>query len=296
MTNVLYDVPGPRARARNRVLTALGVVFLLAIAWVVYHKFDATGQWSGEKWKPLFQSGTWENFVLPGIGGTLKAFALGGVLSIAFGLVFATGRMSTIRPIAWASTAVVEFFRAIPLLILMLFIYYLWPTLGFRADPLMAVVIGLMLYNGSVIAEIVRAGVAALPRGQREAGLAIGLTPGQGMRLILLPQALRAMLPAIVAQLVVVMKDTALGYIIGYTELLNQLNKLGSQGARNMVPAALMIAAIYIVLNVLLGALASWLERRTRGGGGDAVAPVEPLDDVGAPTDATQLSRDEATV
>ncbi|MFT4287727.1 amino acid ABC transporter permease [Nocardioides sp.] len=264
MTSVLYDVPGPRARVRNLVLNIVGVVILLAIAWFVYAKFDETGQWAGEKWKPLFEWGTWDNFVIPGLLGTLKAFVAGAVLSIAFGLVFGVGRMSGNRWVSWASVAVIEFFRAIPLLLLMLFIYALWPSLGLDANPFVAVVLGLMLYNGSVIAEIVRAGVNSLPSGQREAGLAVGLTQGQTMRLVLLPQALRAMLPAIVAQLVVVLKDTALGYIIGYVELLNQLNKLGSQGARNMVPAAIVIAAVYIILNNLLSFVADQLEKRTR--------------------------------
>ncbi len=264
MTSVLYDVPGPRARARNVVLNIVGAAVLLAMAWFIYAKFDATDQWASEKWKPLFQADTWKTFIIPGLAGTLKAFVVGAVLSVAFGLIFGVGRMSANRAISWASTVVIEFFRGIPLLLLMLFIYALWPSLGFDANPFAAVVIGLMLYNGSVIAEVIRAGVNSLPSGQLEAGLAVGLTSGQTMRFILLPQGLRAMLPAIVAQLVVVLKDTALGYIIGYTELLNQLNKLGSQGLRNMIPAAIVIGAIYIIINNLLSLAAEQLEKRTR--------------------------------
>lgn len=266
MTNVLYDVPGPRARIRNLVLNVLGAALFVALAWFVYKKFDDTGQWDGEKWEPFVDVDTWTNFLLPGIGNTLRAAALAGVLAMVFGLVFAVGRMSSNRLVSWASATVVEFFRAVPLLILMIFLW-LAPTALFDADAnvFMAVVVSLMLYNGSVVAEVIRAGVQALPRGQREAGLSIGLTNGQTMRSILLPQALRSMLPAIIAQMVVLLKDSALGFYIGYAELLRQGNILASNsGAGNIVATLIVIASIFIAINLALGALANWVERRTR--------------------------------
>ena len=279
MTNVLYDVPGPRARVRNLVLSLVGVALVAVIGWYVYRKFDETGQWAGEKWEPFLDGDIWSNFILPGLGGTLKAAALAGVLAMAFGLVFAVGRMSTIKPIAWISATVIEFFRAVPLLIMMIFLW-LAPTKLFEADAnvFMAVVVALMLYNGSVIAEVIRAGVQALPRGQNEAGLSIGLTRGQSMRSILLPQALRSMLPAIIAQLVVLLKDSALGYIIGYAELLRQANNIATSN-NNVVQSLIVIAAIFIVINMSLGALASWVERRTRRTGHTAgpVGHAEPV-------------------
>lgn len=266
MTNVLYDVPGPRARVRNTVLNVVGLLLFLLLAWFVYDKFDETGQWAGEKWEPFVQGDTWTNFLLPGIGNTLKAAAVAGALAMAFGFVFAVGRMSDNKVVAWASATVVEFFRSVPLLILMIFLW-LAPTALFDADAnvFMAVVVALMLYNGSVIAEVIRAGVQALPRGQREAGLSIGLTTGQTMRSILLPQAVRSMLPAIIAQTVVLLKDSALGFYIGYAELLRQGNFLASNsGVGNIVPTLIVIASIFIAINVTLGALANWIERRTR--------------------------------
>lgn len=266
MTNVLYDVPGPRARVRNTVLNVIGLLLFLLLAWFVYDKFDETGQWAGEKWEPFVQGDTWTNFLLPGIGNTLKAAAVAGALAMAFGFVFAVGRMSDNKVVAWASATVVEFFRSVPLLILMIFLW-LAPTALFDADAnvFMAVVVALMLYNGSVIAEVIRAGVQALPRGQREAGLSIGLTTGQTMRSILLPQAVRSMLPAIIAQTVVLLKDSALGFYIGYAELLRQGNFLASNsGVGNIVPTLIVIASIFIAINVTLGALANWIERRTR--------------------------------
>jgi glutamate transport system permease protein len=277
MTSVLYDVPGPRARVRNLLLNVIGLAIIAAVGWYVYRKFDETGQWASEKWKPFTDGDIWTNFILPGIGGTLKAAALAGVLAMVFGLVFAVGRMSSIKPIAWASATVIEFFRAVPLLIMMIFLW-LAPTKLFDqpANVFMAVVVALMLYNGAVIAEVIRAGVQALPRGQGEAGLSVGLTSGQTMRAILLPQALRSMLPAIIAQLVVLLKDSALGYIIGYAELLRQANNIATSN-NNVVQSMIVIAAIFIAINLTLGALANWVERRTRKTGHTA-GPVGEAD------------------
>lgn len=274
MTNsVLYDAPGPRAKALNWVYTVVVVALVLVAAWFVYSKFDDSGQWAAEKWKPLTQAPAWQTFILPGLGGTLSAFALGSVLALAFGFVFGVGRMSQVKVVGIVCGIVVEFFRSIPMLLLMIFIYFLQPSLGIVPTSIFwAVVLGLMLYNGSVLAEVIRAGVHSLPKGQTEAGMAVGLTPAQVMRTILLPQAVRAMLPAIIAQLVVLLKDTALGYVLGYSELLNQIPKLDTN-YKNLIPAAIVVALIYIVLNTLLGLVAQWLESRTRRVGHTA-APV----------------------
>jgi glutamate transport system permease protein len=275
-TSVLYDAPGPRARAVNLIATLLGVALLAWIAWVVYSKFDDTGQWEKEKWKPFLEADVWNNFLLPGIAGTLRAFALATVLALAFGLVFGVGRMAQSAWIRWLSGFWVEFFRSIPLLLLMFFLYYVQQPLGLEASIYWAVVLGLMLYNGSVLAEVIRAGVNSLPRGQREAALAVGLTQSQVMRSILLPQAIRAMLPAIIAQLVVLLKDTALGYILAYDELLNQVNKVG-QLNNNLIPTAIVVALIYIAMNSSLSSFATWLEK-FMGRRGHTAGPVGHAD------------------
>lgn len=282
-SSVLYDAPGPRGKALNRVYTVITVALVVLVAWFVYSRFDANGQWAAAKWKPFVEGDVWTTFLLPGLWGTLRAFLLGSVLALAFGFVFGVGRMSQLKVVSIVCGVVVEFFRSIPMLLLMFFIYFLQPTLGIVPTSIFwAVVLGLMLYNGSVLAEIIRAGVRALPKGQTEAGLAIGLTPGRVVRSILLPQAVRAMLPAIIAQLVVLLKDTALGYILGYSELLNQINKLDGN-YKNLIPAAIVVALIYIVINSLFGIFAHWLEARTRRVGHTAgpVGPAAPANPVG---------------
>jgi glutamate transport system permease protein len=265
---VLYDHPGPRAKVRNTVLTVIFAVGLLALLYWVWSRFDEKGQWAGTLWKPFTQSSTWLDYILPGLWHTLAAAAVAMVLSLVLGLVFAVGRLSDHWWLSVPSGIVVEFFRAVPLLLLMFFIFFGVPFLTQQPMSVFwAVVIGLTLYNGSVLAEAFRAGIKAVPTGQSEAGYAIGLRKRHVLQEILIPQAARAMLPVIVSQLVVLVKDTALGYIIAYSELLQLgVNNL-SANFGNVVQAAIVAAAIYITVNASLTAFAGWLERRTRRGG-----------------------------
>ncbi|MGA5305098.1 amino acid ABC transporter permease [Nucisporomicrobium flavum] len=265
---VLYDHPGPRAKTRNLILTIIFGIALVALLWWVYDKFDEKGQWAGPLWRPFLEGSTWTDYILPGLWSTVKAAAVAMLLSLVFGIIFAVGRLSDHWWVSIPAGVVVEFFRAVPLLLMMFFIFFGVPFLTEQPmPPFWAVVIGLTLYNGSVLAEAFRAGIRAVPRGQSEAAYAIGMRKNQVMREILIPQAARAMLPVIVSQLVVLVKDTALGYIIGYTELLqNGVNTLGANYG-NTVAAAIVAAIIYVVLNASLTFFAGVLERRTRRSG-----------------------------
>jgi glutamate transport system permease protein len=276
---VLFDAPGPRALRRYRVIAGVGGALSLAVfAWVLA-KLGEKGNLSGAKWSPFLQADTWSQYIVPGLVGTLKAAAISIVLAGALGLVLGTGRLSQLAPIRWVSSVIVEFFRAVPVLLMMLFTFALYSTNNMFPPSLLslaAVVTALTLYNGAVIAELVRAGVGGLPSGQREAGLSIGLTDSQTLRSILLPQALTAMLPALVGQLVVVLKDSALGYVITYEELLNKANQVGTSD-QNIVPAFLVVAVLFIVINYGLTRLAVLLERRlNRRGRTSGGTPTEP--------------------
>jgi glutamate transport system permease protein len=263
-SSVLYDHPGPKARVRNAVLTVVFGVALVGLLWWVYAKFDEAGQWEPRLWEPFAESATWTQFILPGLWATLRAAGVGMALSLAFGIIFAVGRLSDHRWVSIPAGAIVEFFRAVPLLLMIFFTFYGVPFLiQGPVSAFWAVVIGLTLYNGSVLAEAFRAGIRSIPGGQSEAAYAVGMRKSQVMQLILIPQAARAMLPVIVSQLVVLLKDTALGYIVAYPELLQRgVNDL-SANKGNVVAAAIVVAAIYIVINSLLTALAGWLDRRT---------------------------------
>ncbi|WP_433375471.1 amino acid ABC transporter permease [Streptosporangium sp. CA-115845] len=276
--NVLFDTPGPRARLRNNTLTLLTTVGLAAIVYFVYARFDAKGQWDGKIWKPFLEGTTWVDYIIPGLLGTLKAAGLSAILALIFGAIFGVARLSDHRWIRVPAGAVVEVFRAIPLLLLIFFIFYLSPSLLGGGDyTLIALVAGLTLYNGSVLAEIVRAGIRAVPRGQSEAAYAIGLRKASVMRLVLLPQAVTAMMPAIVSQLVVLLKDTALGYIIAYVDLLNMGFKIiPAVNFGSLIPAAIVIGIIYVGLNMALSTVANWLEKRSRRSRKTSARPIVP--------------------
>ncbi|MEV5751958.1 amino acid ABC transporter permease [Actinoallomurus sp. NPDC052308] len=269
--SVLFDAPGPKARMRHNILTLIAAIAILGIIYVVIARFHKEGQLQGKLWKPFIQGSTWTDYILPGIGGTLKASLAAAVLALIFGVVFGLGRMSDHRWIRIPAGAIVEFFRAIPLLILIFFVFSGPPTIANalnrefpEVSAFAALVVGLMLYNGSVLAEIFRAGINSVPRGQSEAAYAIGLRKGGVMRLILIPQATTAMMPAIVSQLVVLLKDSALGWIIAYEDLLNTGYRLIPTQYGNLIPAAIVIALIYIAMNLSLSYLATWLEKRSR--------------------------------
>jgi glutamate transport system permease protein len=229
MTAVLYDAPGPRARRRNLLLGVVGTALLAGVIGFVIYRFVATGQFDGRVWEWILFKNI-QLLLLDGLLNTLRAFALAAVLSLVFGAVLAAGRLSDHAWVSRPATIVIEFFRAVPLLILIFILYFgVSRGLGVNVSAYTALVLGLMLYNGSVLAEVFRAGVASLPRGQREAAY-------------------------------------ALGFLILYPELLYQARFLGSQGQLGspIQPVALVVAVIYITMCLLLAQLANYLERRTR--------------------------------
>ncbi|MTG89517.1 ABC transporter permease subunit [Cellulosimicrobium sp. BIT-GX5] len=262
--SVLFDAPGPRARRVIMIGNVVGGIVVLGVAALVLLALGRKGQLDADLWTSLFTADAWQYYFIPGLQNTLRAAGFAIVGALVFGLVFGTGRLSQLRAVRVVSGIVVEFFRAVPVLLMMIFFYLL---LGFnKVDdaPFLAVVFALVLYNGSVIAELVRSGVGNLPKGQGEAGLAIGLTPSQTLRSIQLPQALIAMLPALVSQLVVVLKDSALGQIITYNELLRAAQLFGV-GNGNILQSLVLAAVIFIVINWLLTLVARWLSRFLSG-------------------------------
>ncbi|MFI7121418.1 amino acid ABC transporter permease [Amycolatopsis sp. NPDC049868] len=263
---VLYDIPGPKARARNWLYSVLFVLVLALAAYYIYAGFDEKNQWAGALWEPFLKGSTWSEFIVPGLLNTLKAAALSIVIALPIGALLGIGRLSDHKWVRVPVGAVVEFFRAIPVLLLMVFaaaFYAFYTDIDAEIRPLFAAVTGLVLYNGSVMAEVFRAGILSLPRGQGEAASALGMRKTQIMMTVLLPQAVTLMLPALVSQLVVILKDTALAgqLTIGFNELIRSTGPLtGLYG--NTIPTLIVVAIIFIVLNLLLTKFASWLENK----------------------------------
>ncbi|WP_309054984.1 amino acid ABC transporter permease [Streptomyces sp.] len=271
MSSVLYDNPGPRARRRNVLYTVAFLAVLALVAWWVLTALNDKGQLDAAKWSPFVTDPqVWTTYLLPGLTETLKAAALAILIALPLGAALGIGRLSDHAWVRVPVGAIVEFFRAIPVLILMIFasqIYAKFTTVSSDFRPLYAVVTGLVLYNASVIAEVVRAGVLSLPRGQSDAAVALGMRKGQSMLYVLLPQAVTVMLPALVSQLVVIVKDTALGgAVLGFGELLSQNRQITANYGANTIATFTVIALVYIALNAVITNLASRLEKRLRQG------------------------------
>ncbi|SHT39254.1 amino acid ABC transporter permease [Mycobacteroides abscessus] len=265
---VMYDAPGPKGRALHRIIAVVFTALVgVVAAWVIW-TLVANEQLTTEKWSPFLRLNTWTTYILPGLLGTVTAAALSIVFALVLGAVLGIGRLSEHRAVRWIYSALVEFFRAIPVLILMVFSYYLYGQQAvFPSEYLAfaAVVTGLSLYNGSVIAEILRSGIQSLPKGQSEAAVALGMRKSQMMRLILLPQSISAMLPALISQMVIALKDSALGYAFGYIEVVRSGIRSASYYG-NYLPALVVVAVIMIIINFALSSLATRIERQLRQG------------------------------
>lgn len=269
-SSVLFDLPGPRARRRQRIATVVGLLVVLGLVALALVRLAANDQLDPARWAILFDTRTnVPQRLLSALVDTLQVAAVGMVAATVLGALLAVGRLSDHVWVRIPVTVVVEFFRAVPLLVLILFCLLFLPVIGIPTSPFTALALGLTLYNMAVLSEIFRAGILSVDRGQREAAFALGMRKSQVMSLVLVPQAVRRMLPVLVAQLVVLLKDSSLGFIVAYPELLRTARSLVETLNFQFGPIytfQLYVAAgvIYIVVNVLLSQLAKAIEKRTQ--------------------------------
>ena len=290
MTNtVLYEAPGPRARRRSRIASALVSVALLGLlAWVLVRLAERR-QLSADRWGPLINpadptfSSLWR-LLGQALGNTLVAAALAMVFSLVIGTLLAVSRVVSAPWYRWAIVGVVELLRGVPVVIAIFFAYRALPEFGIDLPTLWYLVIGLTAYNSVIIAEIMRAGILAVPKGQSEAAYAIGMRRHQVLGSILLPQAFRSMLPALISQLVVIVKDTSLGFIISYFELVRQAQVI-VQNLFNPIQVYFTIAVIFILINYGLSKLAVYVENRLSRARRGEVAQPGDLQQAGAAGD-----------
>jgi glutamate transport system permease protein len=263
------DVLGPRGRRKALAASVVGAGVLLLLLLVALGRLQDKGQLDGDRWTEILSADGIE-LLAGGLVKTLQAAALAIALSVLVGMVMALGRLSSVTPVRWLAGTYVELFRALPSLLLILFAFLALPeilqALPFGPDRInryTALVLGLTLYNSAVMAEIVRAGVLSLPRGQAEAAYALGLRRSQAQRLVVLPQAVSRMLPSLVAQGVVVLKDTSYGFVIGFEELLRR-GQIAGEVTGDLLQAYVIVAAVYVAVCLALSQLARGLESRQR--------------------------------
>ncbi|MET7303202.1 amino acid ABC transporter permease [Embleya sp. NPDC005575] len=259
-SRVLFDEPGPIARRRMRIAGIVATVAVAALLALAVRRFADHGQLDADKWRPYTTWPMWR-YLLEGLWATIRAAAVATALSMAGGIVLAMGRLSRRRALRWSATGYIEVMRTVPVLLLVYLVLFGLPHYGVDLPLFWKLVLPLSVSASAVFAEIFRAGILSLDRGQREAGLAVGLTDTQTMRLIVLPQAVRRLLPSLVSQSVGLLKDTSLGFIVSYSELLYSGRVLASYN-RLLIQTYIIIALVYIVLNASLSKLARTLEAR----------------------------------
>ena len=286
--------PAPRQVHRQPGVLATATLALVALAVLGAFALVAA------RWDWVLTGQAWTNYLIPGVWDTLRAAGVAILLASVLALLLSMARMSDIAPLRWAATVFVEFFRAVPVLVMMLFTFFFlsiqqWTPAS--VNPFIAVIVGLTAYNSAVLCEVIRNGVASLPKGQREAGLSIGLTPSEVRRSILIPQALTAMMPTLISQVIVITKDSALGYLILYPELVTRARQLGSAQSATL-PAYFVVAILFILINYAISKAAEYVEskqrRRSRSSAGVGPADTATVNMGMTPTVGPAMTQDES--
>lgn len=269
-STVLFDALGPRGRSRVRLVSILSALIFVGLLALAAMQLASKGFFEQSRWVDPLDVLVIENTWMPALLSTLEAAALGAVGALILGTIVGMGRVSRFAVLRGISAVYVQFFRAMPLLLLIWIPFTIDGVLGItggmgfdtESRRLTFLVVGLSVYNGAILAEILRSGINALPPGQAMAGHAIGLQHGQVMRAVVLPQALRNMLPAVLAQLVILLKDTALGYVITYPELLHEAQSVGRDYGNSFMQVLVIAAFVYFVLAWGLSKLVTLVDRR----------------------------------
>lgn len=290
---VFADELGPRGRRQVQVASVVAVAAIAAVVVVIVRRLGDNGQLDGDLYQP-FTEWAAVRFYLVGLVNTLKVATIAMAAAMAIGILMALLRLTRSRLLRLLGMLYVEFFRGLPLYLLIIFCAFALPRYGFDVSLFTALVLGLIVYNSSILGEVFRAGILSLDRGQTEAAYAIGMGYWQMMWLVLVPQAARRMLPAIISQLVTLLKDTSLGVVIAYEELLRR-SQIAGEFFRNTLQSVAFAAVLYIIINYALGRLAGWLEvrqRRRLGAGQITVAGAgEDLAVMGAQGEAATTQR-----
>ena len=259
--DALYEAPGPKTRRRIVIGTIIASLLVLALVVMVVMQFYKTGQLDEKYWSFFLKPSTWL-YLGDGFLGTIKVAAVAGGISLVLGLLLMLGRTSGIRPLEVVSRIIIDFFRGVPSLLLIYFFFLVIPTYGIRMPAFWMITLPVALAASGVLAEVFRAGVNAVPKGQTEAALSIGLTPGKTMFKIVLPQALRIVVPSLISQLVVVVKDTTVAYVVSYPDLMQNARVLITNNDA-LVSTYFVVAIIYILVNYGINHLSIMLARRS---------------------------------
>lgn len=260
--DALYEAPGPKTRRRIAVATAVSIAALILLAAVIIRQFYITGQLAPRYWSFFARPTTWK-FLAGGLAGTLKVALAAGVIAFAAGLLLMLGRINVCKPISWVSAALIEFSRGVPALLFIYFFFLVAPQMGLKLPAFWKIAIPVAISASGVVAEVLRSGVNAVPKGQTEAALSLGMSGGSTFFKIVFPQAFRYVIPALISQLVIVLKDTTFAYIVNYADLMQNARVLISNYDA-LLSVYLVTALIYILINYLLNKASVAVAGRSR--------------------------------
>jgi glutamate transport system permease protein len=261
MRDALYEAPGPKTRRRTRIITLISLVLLAIGIALVVRQFDVTGQLEPKYWSFFLKPTTW-TYLASGFAGTFRVAFTAGFIALILGVVFMLGRTSRNVVVSTIFRIIIDFFRGVPSLLLIYFFYLALPQYGFRIPAFWMITLPVALAASGVLAEVFRAGVNAVPKGQTEAALSIGLTPSQTMFKIVLPQALKIVVPSLISQLVVVVKDTTVAYVVSYPDLMQNARVLITTHDA-LLQVYFVVAILYIIVNFAINQLSIYMARRS---------------------------------
>ncbi|KRM95509.1 glutamine transport system permease [Liquorilactobacillus aquaticus DSM 21051] len=213
----------------------------------------------------LAEAYSWINlrYLLEGLWVTIEVSVISIVLSFIFGSILGIIRYIRFPFLSAIVGFIIDLIRNLPLLLLLFFTYFGLPKIGIKMEPLSAAIAAMTVFESAMIAEIVRGGIQAVDTGQMEGARSVGMTYWQGLRVIVLPQAMKKMIPPLVSQFISLIKDTSLATIIVLPELLYRAQIIYGQNTRYMIPMFIALAVMYFVVCYALSLVASGLERRT---------------------------------
>lgn len=258
--DALFEAPGPRTHRRMVVGTIVSALVVLWLVYLVWHQFYVTGQFAPRYWSFFAQWPTWR-FLIDGFRGTIAVAVTAGVISLLLGMLLMLGRVSENRALSAACRVVIDFFRGVPSLLLIYFFFLIVPQYGIKMPSFWMLTLPVALAAAGVLAEVFRAGVNAVPKGQVEAAYSLGLTRGKVMRRIVLPQAIHYVIPSLISQLVVVVKDTTVAYVVSYPDLMQNARVLITS-YDSLVSVYLVVAIIYILINYAINQASAYVSRR----------------------------------
>ena len=266
--DLLFDAPGPKTRRHTAIASAAVTVVVAALIGAALYQLAQAGQLAYPKWR-YFAGQTIVGYLGRALWDTLLVTAVAAALSFPLGIALGWLRLARNTVLRAIIGTWIDVMRAVPMLLLIYFFLLAVPRFGPTLPPMWMLAVPIVMCTSATTAEVFRSGVLALDKGQREAAAALGMGPAMTMRLVLAPQALRLMLPTLITQLVTILKDSSLGYVVAYGELMYG-GRLLVASARATVqldvflPTYVIIAVLYIVMNWALGAAARQVEARTR--------------------------------